>query len=43
MTRNEELSKEKEFYRAEILKMSKNLDNAYWLRSIYVLLGNLLK
>lgn len=39
----EELSREREFYRAEILKMSQKIDNAYWLRSIYVILKNLLK
>ena len=35
MTRNEEIFEEKEFYRAEILKMSKKIDDVYWLRSIY--------
>lgn len=29
MTRNEEMFKEKEFYRAEILKMSKKIDDEY--------------
>lgn len=43
MTRNEEIFKEKEFYRAEILKMSKKIDDEYWLRSIYVFLNTLLK
>ena len=38
MTRNEEIFEEKEFYRAEILKMSKKIDDVYWLRSIYVFL-----
>lgn len=32
MTRNEEIFEEKEFYRAEILKMSKKIDDVYWLR-----------
>lgn len=39
MTRNEEIFEEKEFYRAEILKMSKKIDDVYWLRSIYVFLN----
>lgn len=43
MTRNEEIFKEKEFYRAEILKMSKKINDEYWLRSIYVFLNTLLK
>ena len=43
MTRNEEIFEEKEFYRAEILKMIKKIDDVYWLRSIYVFLNTLLK
>ncbi len=43
MTRSEEIFEEKEFYRAEILKMSKKIDNEYWLCAIYVFLSNLLK
>jgi hypothetical protein len=41
MTRNDNIHRTNEFYRKEIIKMTKNCDNREFLKAIYVAVRNL--